>query len=495
MNNGILIKNGFVVDGSGAPGRDADVLIVDDRIKEIAPNVMPEDKAAESGLSVIDAAGKVVCPGFIDMHAHSDFSITVDGSMKEKIRQGITTTLIGSCGFSAAPVTPRYEGFLKRFTAGMFGENLQFKWKSMGEYLEFIQNIGLGGNVVPQVGFSNLRTALAGMRPGGLKPEEVKKAADMLRQALDEGARGFSTGLFYPPQNMSKTEEIKELCAVLKGRDVVYSTHLRNEMDNLEEAAAEAIETARETGASLQISHLKAIMNRNFGKVEKVIEMIDKARGEGVDVSTDVYPYNAFANIVIPFILKYEKGVEDKILFLYMKRHPEFEGKTLAEVMKKTGLGARATVMKLSLTEGLAGMPVAGFLMDEKDVSFLVAHPDVIIGSDGVESYGKKTHPRLWGTFPRVLEKYCRNEKVITLEAAIRKMTSLPAEKLRLKQRGVLKENYFADIVVFDRDNVKENSTYDNPVKFPTGFEAVIVNGKIAAFKDVQAGARPGKVL
>lgn len=493
--NGILIKNGLVVDGSGAPGRVADILIEEDRIKEIARGIVPPEKEDESGLSIIDAAGKVVCPGFVDMHGHSDFSILIDGSMQEKTRQGITTTVIGSCGFSAAPATPRYEGYLKRFTGGMFGENLHLENKSMGEYLAQVQSSGLGGNIVAQVGFANLRTAVKGIRPGGLNSEELKKTTDMLRQALDEGARGFSTGLFYPPQNMSKAAEIKELCRVLKGRDVIYSTHLRNEMDNLQEAAAEAIETARDTGVSLQISHLKAIMERNYGKVEKVIEMIDGARAQGVDVSTDVYPYNAFANIVLPFILKYEKGVEDKIIFLYMKHHKEYEGKTLAEAMKMNNAGARATVLKLAVREGFAGMPVAGFLMDEKDVRFLVAHPEVCIGSDGVESFGKKTHPRLWGSFPRVLEKYCRDEKIITLEAAIRKMTSTPAEKLRIKQRGLLKENYFADIVIFDPDNIRENTTFEDPVKFPTGFEAVIVNGKTAVYKDIQSGTRPGRVL
>ena len=257
----------------------------------------------------------------------------------------------------------------------------------------------------------------------------------------------------------------------------------------------EAVETARAAGVSLQISHHKAVLERNHGKVGKTMALLEKARAEGVDVGTDVYPYDAFSNIVLPFILKYEAGMEDKILFLYMKHHKELEGKTLAEAMKMKRMGARRLVLSLAAREGMSGMPVAGFMMSEGDVKFLLSHPLVSVGSDGVESFGAKTHPRLWGTFPRVLEKYVREEKLLTLEEAVRKMTSLPARKLKLRLRGELKEGYYADVVVFDPAKIREETTYGDPVKFPTGFEAVIINGKMVVLKDVQGGERPGRVL
>lgn len=472
----------------------ADVLIRGDRIEEIGERLIPPEKERENGMTVIDAAGKVVCPGFIDMHAHSDFAIPSRGGMEEKIRQGITTAVIGNCGFSAAPAAPRYVSYLKKFTGGMFGDECEFSWSGMGEYLSLIGK-SLGANVVAQVGFANLRLAVVGMLASGLNEEQLRKATDMLRQALDEGARGFSTGLFYPPQSMSKEREIATLCEALKGRDAIYSTHIRNEMDDVEGAASEAIRVAEICGVPLQISHLKSIMDRNRGKVEKVVALLEDARARGVDASADVYPYNAFANIALPLILKYEKGMEDRVLFLYMKHNKEYEGKTLAQAMEMSGMGARGLVMKLAMREGLSGMPVAGFMMDESDVRFLVAHPLLSVGSDGVESFDKKTHPRLWGSFPRVIEKYCREEKLISIEECVRKMTSMPAEKLGLKMRGELKKGYFADVVVFDPENIKENTTYEDPVRFPTGIDAVIVNGEIAARNDSATAARAGRVL
>jgi len=491
----ILIKGGTVLDGTGAQGAAGDVLVRDGRIAEIGD--IPEDRAAggDPDLRVIDAAGKVVCPGFIDMHAHSDFSIPVDGSMREKLRQGVTTAVIGNCGFSAAPAGRRFAGYLRRYTAGMFGTEHTFAWETMGEYIDYIRRRGIGANVVAQVGFANLRVAARGIMPGKPGPGQMKMMKDLLARSLDEGARGFSTGLFYPPQSMAGPEEVTELVSLLGNRSAIYSTHVRNEMDRVEEAMSEAIETARATGASLQISHHKAILDRNFGRVRSTMQLIEKARAGGVRVDTDAYPYNAFANIVLPFIFKYEPGMEDNVMFLYMKHHKECEGKTVRQVMEMKKKGRTRLLLELALREGFSGMPIAGFMIADEDVDFLMGHPLVMIGSDGVESFGRKTHPRLFGTFARVLEKYVRNDKTLPLEEAVRKMTSLPAEKIELGMRGVLKEGYHADIAVFDPDTVAERTTYEDPVKFPAGFEAVIVNGQVAVYRDELTGARAGDVL
>lgn len=490
---GILIKGGTVIDGSGAPGRNADVLVEDEKIKEIGDISEDRVRQADPEARVIEAGGKVVCPGFIDIHAHSDFSAPVNGAMEEKIRQGVTTVVMGSCGFSGAPSSPRYVNYLNRYTGGMFGTECPFQWESMQEYLEYLVEKGIAANVVPQVGFGNLRVMTRGLVPGAPSEAQIGQMKSALSKALDEGARGFTTGLFYPPQSMATPEEVKELVGALAGRDAVYATHVRNEVDELESAVREAIDTARGAGVSLQVSHHKAILQRNWGKVHGTIEIMEKARAEGLDIDTDVYPYTAFSNIIMPFFLKYEPGMEENILFLYMKHYKECEGKTLGEVMRMKRMGIKRLILTMALKEGFSGMPIAGFMVGEDDLNFLLAHPMVSIGSDGVESFGKKAHPRLWGTFPRMIEKYCRDDKLVTLEDAVRKMTSLAARKYNLKMRGELKERYYADIVVFDPENLRENTTYRDPLHFPTGFEAVIVNGKIAAYKDVQTGERAGR--
>mgnify|MGYP006280763091 CR=1 FL=1 len=491
----ILITNGTVIDGTGAPGEKKDVLVSNGRIASIGRIRAEEASKDNLQLRIVDAAGKVVCPGFIDIHSHSDFSVPVDSSMQEKLRQGVTTAVIGNCGFSAAPAGPRFVGYLRRFTGGMFGSECSFDWNGMGEYLEYIKQRGMGANTVPQVGFANLRVIARGIRPGKPTQAQLERMKSLLSKSLDEGARGFSTGLFYPPQSMAEAGEIEQLVSVAAKHDAIYSTHVRNEMDDFENAVEEAIDTARRAGASLQISHHKSILPRNYGRVRRTMERIEQARSEGVRADTDVYPYNAFSNIVLPFIFKYEPGMEDNVLFLYMKHHKECEGKTVGEVMNEKKMGMRRLLVTLALREGISGMPIAGFMMSEEDVNFLVTHPLVSIGSDGVESFGRKAHPRLFGTFARVLEKYCREDRAMSLEEAVRKMTSLPAEKLGLKMRGVIREQYHADIAVFDPETVSEQTTYRDPVKFPTGFEAVIVNGRMAAYKDVLTGELAGDVL
>ncbi len=492
---GILIKNGTVIDGTGSPGRQADVLVEGERIKEIGEISEENDKKADPEIRVVDAAGKVVCPGFIDIHGHSDFSAPVRGEMEEKIRQGVTTVVTGSCGFSGAPSNPRFVNYFNRYTGGMFGRECPFEWQSMREYLEYLVDKGIAANIVPQVGFGNLRVMARGLAPGAANKSQIDEMKNMLAQALDEGARGFTTGLVYPPQSMAGADEIMELVKVLSGRDAVYATHVRNEMDELENAVREAVDTARAADVSLQISHHKAILQRNWGKVRNTIAMIEKARAEGLDVETDVYPYTAFSNVIMPFFFKYEPGMEDNILFLHMKHYKECEGKTLAEVMRMKHMGIKRLILTMALKEGLTGMPIAGFMIGEEDLNFLLAHPIVSIGSDGVESFGEKAHPRLWGTFPRMLEKYCRQDKLVSIEEAIRKMTTMAARKYHLKMRGELKEQYFADIAVFDPANIAENTTYRDPLQLPTGFEAVIVNGKIAVYKDVRTGERAGLPL
>jgi len=493
----IWIRNGRIVDGTGTPERAGDVLIEDDRIEEVGEVAPGRVDEKDPALEIVDAAGRVVCPGFIDMHAHADFSIPVGGGpMTEKLRQGVTTAVIGSCGMSAAPVNPRAVKFYRRFTAGMFGTACPFRWGSVGEYIRYLTEAGHAGNVVVQVGMGNLRLMARGLLPGRSTPAQVRMMKELLARSLDEGARGFSTGLIYPPQKWAGREEVAELVGVLSGRrGVIYSTHVRDEADHVEEAMQEAMDTARRARVSLQISHHKAVFERNHGRVRKTMDLLSRAREQGLDVETDVYPYNAFSNIILPFILRYEPGLDRSVLFLSMKHYKELEGKTLAEAAAMKRRDPRLLVVSMALREGIAGMPIAGFMMSEDDVRYLLAHPLVSIGSDGNECFEQKAHPRLYGTHARFIETYIVRERLVSLEEGVRKMTGMPAAKLGLADRGLLRKGCRADVVVFDPENVRENTTYQDPVRYPTGFDAVIVNGRIAVRNDRQTGARAGRVL
>ncbi len=488
----VLIQNGLVFDGGGAAGSVKDILIDGDRIAAIGESAA---SAASPEATVIEAAGKVVCPGFIDMHAHSDYVISVDGAMPEKLRQGVTTAVIGSCGFSGAPADERFKKIFLRFAGGMFGRNCPFEWRGMGEYLERIARQGIGANIFPQVGFGNLRAMAMGMKPLRANNNEIEEMKSLLACALEEGGRGFTTGISYPPQIFAPPEEILELCRVAAGKGALYSTHVRNEMDKIESAMREALDCSRATGVSLQISHHKAVLKRNHGKIKITLDMLAAARNEGVDVETDAYPYSAFSNMFLPCLFVREPEVEKKIIFLDLKSYPEYEGRTLEDFMRGRNKSLRAAAFELIRREGPTKIPIAGEMMSEEDVRHVISHPLTSIGSDGVENPGGKAHPRLVGTAVRVIEKYVLKEKLFSLEEAIRKMTSMPAAKLKLKQRGLLKKGYYADVVVFDPSALHDGSDYKNTDVHPVGFDAVIVNGEIAVRNDVQSTARSGRVL
>lgn len=492
-----LIRNGLVIDGSGATGAKKDVLIENDRIKSVGDAATAAAGAPDT--AEIDATGKIVCPGFIDMHAHSDFLLSVDGSMTAKLRQGFTTSVMGTCGFSGAPSSERMKKIFYKFAGGMFGKYCPFDWSSMGEYLERIRANKLGANVFPQVGYGNLRLMTMGAMPAKANAKQIEEMKSLLAQSLDEGARGFSTGLAYPTQSFSTPEEVVELCRVAAARGALYSTHVRNEMDKVEAAMKEALDAARETGVSLQISHHKAVLKRNWGKVKRTLAMLEEAHAEGIDVETDAYPYNSFSNIFLPsliliFIQK-TPDVDKQIIFLELKNYPEFEGKTLRDFMEATKKSMGAAALELAFREGATKIPIAGEMMSEDDVRYILSHPLTTIGSDGVEKRDGKPHPRLVATSVRFLEKYALKEKLLSLEEAIHKMTGKPAAKLKLKQRGLLTEGYFADVVVFDPEKLHDRSDYGNTNEHPVGFDAVFVNGEIAVRNDEQTAARSGNVL
>jgi N-acyl-D-amino-acid deacylase len=522
----ILIRNAQIIDGSGKPAFEADVAIVGDTIAEVG-KLPDEAQAAE----VMDATGCVVTPGFIDAHSHTDEGLLIDPTAQSKIMQGITTEVSGNCGYSPVPaLTERMQRDVRERLSRWSIEDV---FTTMGEFFAALERRGLGLNYASFVGHGTIRACAMGfdMRPP--TDDEMRAMKRMLEQAIDEGALGLSTGLIYPPGCYADTQELVELSKILPSRGALYSTHMRNEGDELIEAVDESITIGRESGAPIQISHHKATGQRNWGKVQRTIEMMERARQQGVDVTCDQYPYVATSTslrILIP-AWAHEGGRErllerlttasdlERIRTEVLQRYPtpeswnqvmvsevlneslkEFEGKRLGEVAQAWGLPPFDALIKL-LVEDEARTAMVNFVLCEEDVETVMRYPHTMVGTD---ARARKTdgplsagvpHPRAYGTFPRILARYVRERQVISLEESVRRMTSLAAQRFCLKGRGLIEEGYFADLVIFAPDRVEDTATYENPAQLPTGITHVIVNGGIVVKDGQQIGALAGRVL
>ena len=522
----LVVKNGIVIDGTGNPWFKADVGIEDGHISDVG-------ELSSSGFDeVIDARGLVVAPGFIDMHAHSDFSLLINPLAESKVRQGITTEVIGNCGSSAAPLNDFLRKQIRETSPVIEEAKLKLNWHSVGEYLKKLEKNGIALNAISLVGNGNIRALVMEYdprRPSKSELEEMKKA---LAQAIEEGAFGLSSGLIYPPSCYADTKELIELCKVVANYGGIYTSHIRGEGDTLINSVKEAIEIGRKSGAPVEISHHKASGKSNWGKVKRTLKMIDEARSMGVDVTCDVYPYVAGSTGLDAFLPVHawaggiEKLVErlknretrlqlrremersslfkpdswDTIMIAYCKGHIEYEGKTIAEIAEHNRIDPFDLVFDL-LIEEKAAVQIVIFSMREKDMRTVLKHPASMIGSDssstapyGVLAKGKP-HPRTYGTFPRVLSECVRNTKLLTLEEAIRKMTSFPAQKLRLNDRGLIRKGMWADITVFSPEKIVDKATYAKPHQYPVGIKYVIVNGKLVVADGKHTHRLPGKAL
>jgi N-acyl-D-amino-acid deacylase len=524
----LIVKNGIVVDGTGNPWFKAAVGIRDGRISDIG-----ELSSSESD-EVIDANGLVVAPGFIDMHAHSDFSLLINPLAESKVRQGVTTEVIGNCGFSAAPLNDFLKKQFRAILPVLEEARLKLSWSSMDEYLKRLEKNGIALNAISLVGNGNIRALVMGYdsrRPSGSELEEMKK---VLAETIEEGAVGLSSGLIYPPSCYADTRELIELCKVVAKYGGIYASHIRGEGETLIDSVREAIEIGEKSGVPVEISHHKASGKPNWGKVKQTLKMIDEARNMGVDVTCDVYPYLAGStglDALLP-THAWEGGVEklierlknprirkrlrqemkegqsnlltagewDSIMIAYCKGHREYEGKTIAEIAEQKRIDPFDLVFDL-LIEEKASVMIVIFTMCERDMCTVLKHPATMIGSDsdstapyGVLGKGKP-HPRTYGTFPRVLREYARRKKLLTLENAIRKMTSFPAQKLRLNDRGLIRKGMWADITVFNPEKIVDKATYLNPHQYPSGIEYVIVNGKLVIADGKHTRELPGTVL
>jgi len=478
----LLIRNGAVIDGTGATAIRADIAVRDGRIAVVGA---PTGEAER----VIDAAGLTVAPGFVDVHAHDDGAV-LSTPMDFKLMQGVTTDIVGNCGAGLAPRDPAQPPLPG--TDLVLGSLPESDWRTFGEYMEAVDRASLALNVGCFVPHGAVRYRTLGMDRHEPDDGELARMKEDVGEGMAAGALGLSTGLIYPPGAFARTEEIIALAAVAAEYGGLYMTHMRDEGKRLLEAIEEAVRISREAGLPLEISHHKAAGRDNWGKTEQSTALIEKERAAGLDVNFDAYPYTASSTILAVMARRREAEPEGVIL-ASVRDKPEYEGKTLAQLADMLDVPADEAAQRvLEADPGAVGI---FFMMDEGDVRRVLAHPLCMIGSDGIPSPSGKPHPRLYGTFPRVLGTYVREERLFSLDEGVRKMTSLPARRFGLSGRGELREGWAADFVVFNPDTIADLATYEDPRRYPAGIEYVIVNGKIAAEGGKQTLERAGRLL
>lgn len=515
----LILRGGEVVDGTGAPRRRADVAIRDGRIAAIGA-VGPA-----TGATVIDATGRVISPGFIDIHSHSDESVLVNSALESTLHQGVTSVVAGNCGGSSAPALGLAAEELDRELERM---DLHRSWTSFGEYARAVETSGTAINFSSLVGHGTLRMCVMGADDRAPTAGELAAMQALLASALADGAMGLASGLIYPPSAYGTTDELAALCRVVRERGGLYASHIRNEGDELFEAVEENFEIARRSGVRVQLSHHKASQQRNWGKVRESTAMIERAQAAGIDVSADQYPYTASSTGLAVTIPKWvhaggaaklcerlaDPAVRARIRDEYTEterrwshiviaraRHePDWSGKTVADLAAAAGRDPLEWTCDALIAHDGA-IDIIHHSMLEDDVRYVMAKRWVCIGSDsranapyGPLSYGKP-HPRSYGTFPRVLGHYARELGVLTLEDAVRKMTSLTASRLGLPDRGIVREGAWADLVVFDPERIGDIATYDDPHRYPQGIDQVIVNGAVALDHDETQPIRNGRFL
>jgi N-acyl-D-amino-acid deacylase len=521
----LIIKGGEIFDGMGNEAFEADIGIKDDFIKALG-NI--SDAKAET---VIDAKDLAVCPGFVDAHDHSDVHLLVNPKAESSIRQGITTLISGNCGSSPFPVAEEIYDEMKEMLKEIY--QVYLNWTDIIGFFSKLEESGIALNYSSLVGQGTIRGAAMGFNDRPPSENELEQMKSMVAENIKGGAIGLSTGLVYPPGGYAKDDEIEELCRVAARYEGVYATHMRDEGERVLESLDESIGIAQRTGVSLQISHFKIANPSNWHKVDDALARIEKASKDGVPIFCDRYPYIAgstnldyyfplwarqgttdeflarlkdpkLENRIRSHLSEQEKklGSWDKVLIssVISEKNRQIEGKNILEGAKQTGK-TPFEFMRDLLVEEKNKVGMVTFMMTEENLKKILAHSLVGVGTDGsaIAPYGLlhkgKPHPRLYGTFPRVLGKYIREEKILPLPEMIKKITSLPAQKFGFMRRGILEREYYADIVIFDRDKVIDKAIWTDPHKYPVGIEYVIVNGKVVIERGDHTGNLPGKVL
>ncbi len=533
MSIDFLIKDGFVIDGTvkDTEPKRADIAIEGNRIKAIG-NLSDID--AEKTISI---KGLCACPGFIDVHSHSEFILLADGRAEGKICQGVTTEINGNCGLSAAPL---FGPALEQREKELDELDINNRWNTFPEYFSLLEKRRIATNFVTLVGHGNLRASTVGYSDKPLSEINMKKIIDLLRNALNSGARGLSTGLVYPPGVYSDTSEITELAQEAVKYNAIYTTHMRSEGNKLLESVNEVIAIANESKIHAHISHLKTSGEKNWGKLKTVLEEIDKKNKKGLTLTCDRYPYIASStdlDAVLPSWayegghkkeLERLKNEQERLANDILKAHPEsanhgvhtgasywktvkissvslnknkwMEGKSLFDISASLDNPPLKSLFEILIEEDL-NVSAIFFSMNEDNLKSILKHPCTMIGSDsparsfdGITAKGKP-HPRTFGSFPRVLGKYVREERVLKLNEAIYKMSGLPAKTFGIKERGIISEGFFADITIFDPEKVNDRADFDNPFSKPEGIYYVFINGTPVLFEGKPTGALPGRIL
>lgn len=489
----LIIRNATVYDGSGSPGITADIAIDGDRISAVG-------KISEPAKETLDATGLAVAPGFIDVHSHDDFQVLTEPDVTHNVLQGITTVIVGNCGFGAAPS----DAAQVQMKAIQEVDASFEPWRGYGGYLETVDKNPPSLNVAALVGHHTVRrAAMGGVEKRAPSADELSAMRKMVAEGMEAGAVGLSTGLVYEPGRYSETAEVVALAEEVAARSGIYVSHMRNEGDGLLDAVRDTIGIGRSAGCGVEISHHKAVGASNWGKVTQSLELIEAAQANGLDVTADQYPYTARSTMLFALVQNGTFGSgsggamgrssPDEVLLCSVPGAPSLEGRTLQSFVEEWDLPGEDAANRILAEHGNEVL-VAAFGMDEGDVRMVMAHSSTMIGTDGLDR-GSKPHPRAWGTYPRILGKYVREEGIISLEDAIWKMSGFPAKKFSLKDRGTIRPGAFADVVIFDPQKVIDRATFEDPRNGPEGMPHVIVNGEFVVRDNKHTHTRSGRAL
>lgn len=482
----IAIRNVQVLDGNGGAPYPADVGISEGRIASIG--------TVGAATTEVDGAGAYLAPGFIDTHAHDDGAFFRHPGMEFKLAQGVTTVVSGNCGFSAIPADPNQDAVA---ASGGILAGLEGEFTDLAGYFDAALKHKPAINNMMLVGHNTVRAQVMGMDKRKPTSAELAAMRGHVSRALEQGACGFSTGLIYRPGRYSETDEIIEIAAAAKDFDALYTTHMRNEGDRLLDAVDETLAIGLANDLHVHISHHKSAGKPNWGKVNASLQKVDAALAAGQRVTLDVYPYTAGSGRMIEYFNLDSPSVEfaEVIRIASCPAFREFEGRMLVDIAKDRGIDLAAAVRLILTAPGGEKTICIHFIIDEADIETNLAHADMMVGSDGIPDLRGRPHPRLFGTFPRVLGRYVRERGVLSLPEAIRRMTSLSAQTFGMLERGQIKEGYWADLVLFDPQQVTDLATYDEPKQEPAGIHLVVVNGAIALQHGQHKKVGRGKML
>lgn len=518
----VIFRNGTVIDGSGAASIKADVAVKDGRIAAIGDLTHGEGRLEAA--REIDATGHVVAPGFIDIHTHADIALLARPTHEPKVMQGVTTEVFSNCGLGFAPVTPEGLEIQKEYLLGLFGDatGVSWGWRTVREFLDCYRG-RIATNAAYLIPHGSVRVSVMGMADREATPDEVDQMADMVRQGMDDGAFGLSTGLWYAPMSFAGHAENVAVCRAVGERGGFFATHMRDYSGGIVDALEESYRISRDSGAPVQVSHLQIGGAKNWGRAGEVLANLEAAKDGGLDVAFDSYPYTAGSTLIQATLptwatsggpsallarladpetrekIVHALNTADRDFTVHVlcgcrcARYNPYEGVSFADIAVKEGVSIGEVMCRIMEEDELQACFIAHLGRDD-DLRQIMSHPLQMLGSDGLHLPGK-THPRLYGAFPRLIARYVRDEPLLTLEDAVWKMTGFPAQRMGFKDRGLLREGYAADLTVFNPATIRDTATFDDPIRFPEGIPYVLVNGTAVVDQGRHTGKLAGEVL